>query len=168
MNISSQYHNQGNSALGKNKEKTMKSTLIKNAKIFIIPNSNQKVTAKNENEFWVKMRREEANEMGLSGNLDEFAQIWICDEENDNLTSHMPEGIRKELYGKGYEEFGFNKCIPGFIPYDAIKNLNEGDKITLTFPTGVQVELTACQLNYRYRRFGKFEEAREYAHVRAA
>ena len=146
----------------------MKSTTIKNAKLFIIP--NQAMTKDNlvlrpgekpEDSLWFRLAKERAEELGETFDIDRDAevQIWVTDDNNDNLTSHMPDEIRKELFGKTFNNFGYNKCFTGFVPARLLEGKKEGDHVTFTFPTGVQVECELCQLGYRYRRWGKFEDA---------
>ena len=100
-------------------------------------------------------------ELGTKFDIDNDAmvQIWITDDDHDNLTAHMGDDVRKELYGKTYDEYKYNKCIPGYCPARLLENKKEGDHVTFTFPTGVTVECELCQLGYRYRRWGRFEEA---------
>ena len=149
----------------------MKSTTIKNAKLFIIPNSALTKDSlvlldgeKVEDSLWASFAKARAEEVGSTFDIDRDAevQIWVTDDNNDNLTSSMPDEIRKELFGKTYEEIGYNKCFTGFVPAKLLEGKKEGDIVTFTFPTGVQVSCELCQLGYRYRRFGKFEEALDY------
>lgn len=146
----------------------MKSQTIKNAKLFIIPNTAMHKEnlyllkdEKAEDTLWAKQAAKDCEELGTKFDIDNDAmvQIWITDDDHDNLTAHMGDDVRKELYGKTYDEYKYNKCIPGYCPARLLENKKEGDHVTFTFPTGVTVECELCQLGYRYRRWGRFEEA---------
>ena len=149
----------------------MKSQTIKNAKLFIIPNgachkSNLCLLKdeKAEDSLWAKQAAQWCEELGTNFDIetDAMVQIWICDDNHDNLTSHIGDDVRMELYGKTYDDFKFNKCMPGYCPARLLEGKKEGDHITFTFPTGVTVECELCQLGYRYRRWGRFEDVFDY------
>ena len=146
----------------------MKSQTIKNAKLFIIPNCamHKELLLLREGEvpgdtLWAQQSAKDCEELGTKFDIDNDAmvQIWITDEAHDNLTAHMGDDVRKELYGKTYDEYKYNKCVPGYCPARLLGGKKEGDTVTFTFPTGVTVECELCQLGYRYRRWGRFEDA---------
>ena len=76
---------------------------------------------------------------------DLLVQLWYTGEGVDNWCSHD--------YGKG----GKGWVVSEFVPARWIKDLKEGETVTWSLPRG-EVTVTANQLGYRYKRFGRFED----------
>lgn len=128
--------------------------------MFIIPNSLTKVR-----DFVFTSYQEELKELCKLNNISDadnqyMLQIWVViPEMTDNLGDH---GIL--INDEGY------RCRCGNIPFDLVKDLKEGDTVTVKFdgwqntdtadtvPVVFELELTAKQLEYRYRSFGAWEE----------
>ena len=107
--------------------------------------------------------QEEMEELFKLNNVEFFgnsliADLWVViPEMSDNLACH---GIN--INGTEY------CCCCNSIPFDIAKDLKEGETITLNFygwesymdhyTTIFELELTAKQLEYRYRRFGTWQE----------
>lgn len=125
--------------------------------MFIIPNSLTKVR-----DFVFTSYQEELKELCNLNNISDadnqyMLQIWVViPEMSDNLGDH---GIL--INDEGY------RCRCGSIPFDLVKDLKEGDTVTAKFDgwhtdtadtVVFELELTAKQLEYRYRSFGAWEE----------
>jgi hypothetical protein len=86
----------------------------------------------------------------------QLVQIWATDpksrkdekEYSDNWNCHGIDFPKKFLMG----------WFPSYVPYTLLKDKKEGDTVKFTYD-GVDIELTCCQTQYRYARFGKFEDA---------
>lgn len=101
---------------------------------------------------------------------DPLVQIWITTDKSKDFTSNLP-AIKDE-----FGVYHFIRLSP-YIPFSLIKDVKEGDTITLNLPADVFVDdipagdyiaeyksmirftLTAVQDKYRYRGFGPFEKA---------
>lgn len=139
------------------------------ADLFIIPNTASKAanfmsmaeTRKNEMEQLCK-----ANGLVFDPE-DPLVQIWVTNDDVENFQDHHPRFI---MGGKVYE---YN--LQTRLPYSILKNIKEGETFDITIPvkgrpvdldedtkspveTEINFKLTAKQTEYRYRRFGKFEE----------
>ena len=81
-------------------------------------------------------------------------QIWTTGMGSENWQDHgIPASISIPEVGISPEYF------PGYLPYRVVKDLKEGSTLELTWLKGESLRITAAQLPYRYRRFGRFEEA---------
>lgn len=133
-------------------------TIELEADMFIIPNSISTIDNERMLSFKKKMR-ELCKLNGLNNNDEEMlVQVWITNDKSDNIDDH---GII--INGKQYYVICSN------IPYTLIKNVKEGENITVKFfgydhsgeeavKVVFEMQLTAKQLDYRYKRFGSFEE----------
>ena len=101
---------------------------------------------------------------------DPLVQVWIATDRCKDFTSDLP-AIKDE-----FGIYHFVRLSP-YIPLSLIKDVKEGDTITLNLPVDVFVDdipagdyigeykstirftLTAAQDKYRYRGFGPFEKA---------
>ena len=136
------------------------------AQIFIIPNDAFKYDFNYDSQAHrarkIVTRLNEANGFNMVPEDTLFVETWWTNDDSDNILRH---GI--EIDG------GFLDCGQlGFledVPYEIIKDLKEGQTITLRVndllytendedKVDVTFNLTANQLSYRYRRFGTFEE----------
>lgn len=108
--------------------------------IFIIPNGAWTL---NTGFGWERLAKKLPN---VSGE-EKMVQLWWFNPTDskgvDNSVCHRGDG---------------HEIISEYVPASWLEGLNEGESRTLTFRGG-DVKVTANQLDYRYRRFGKFEEA---------
>lgn len=136
------------------------------ADVFVIPNRACRVSGFGI--FTEKRTAEMTTMCESSGSTfdpksDKLVQVWICSDECDNYQDHYPRVI---IDGKRY-----NYRLPGYIPYSLLKDIKENESFKLsmpvdlisydddnTIPAIVDITLTAKQGEYRYRRFGNFEE----------
>lgn len=99
---------------------------------------------------------------------DGTAQIWITNNENDNMVDHgfyitandgneyyipageLPRRVNKEILPS-------SEGISKFVEFD-VHPLNDGFRKDKTVTIKLLIALTANQLEYRYRNFGKFED----------
>lgn len=124
---------------------------IYHADMFIIPNSirTEKCKREYENYFWndvdKKLRHYFGDEVADLGKGERrLVQVWIVSKESKNWAdSGCP-------IDNGY--------FPGNFPDWMLEDVKEGDSIDLPLRTGDVLVLTARQLNYRYSRFGSFED----------
>jgi len=144
--------------------------IVANLEAFIIPNSVNLFK-----DFYSKERREDKYKklLELSGatcDLDEqyMVQMWYVGEElnSDNLVDHgfriIENGTRYSFTMNGFD----------YLPYYFLKDKKEGDIIKVTFPIKLYTDdesenaanwtleatIKLNQTDYRYRRFGKFED----------
>lgn len=115
---------------------------MKQGFIFIVP--NQAINGKRESaEFmqrWITLNGKSFSPLGIELSEDEtYIQVWVGNEENDNWTCD------------GENHF------PSYLPLSILKDVKEGETINLKW-NGEDVRLRASQLEYRYRKFGKFED----------
>lgn len=138
---------------------------MSNVHMFIIPNKCSKVDFSSDDDI-VKFNNggilrvnEQYKNLGADTKFqfidgDTPIQVWITDDRKDNWQSHgLPHDLCKECAGDDqYDEYA-----PSYIPARLLKGMKEGDTIDISF-NGTTVTVTACQLDYRYRSFGSFEE----------
>jgi len=74
---------------------------------------------------------------------DMFMEVWFCSEASDNWVDHGHPQLK-----------AFNMRN---LPLRLLKNLKEGDTLTFRF-NGIPVELEAAQAEFRYGRFGLFQD----------
>lgn len=136
---------------------------------FIIPNSLAKANVNNS--FGRKLADKAAEIAATNGfeydeSLDKFVQLWWVGCNSDNMQDH---GFTIEVDGQKYR-FGYEMCLE-LVPVKFFKGHKEGEILPLTIslkprhdegeevPTfNVTFNLKLNQLDYRYRRFGRFEE----------
>lgn len=134
------------------------------ADIFIVPNRYCKVA----DYECLKSRVNFFHEIGKLNNVSidddtKLIQTWVCSELSDNFSDHYPH-IKYD--GKKISV----RILSDRIPYEIIKDKKEGDVFKYTYPITsdyeeeeirgtVTVTLTCNQYDYRYRRFGNFEQA---------
>lgn len=147
--------------------------IIANIEGFIIPNNVNLFK-----DFMLKEHREPKYKrmLELSGiekcNLDEqpMVQMWyvgVQELHSDNLADH---GFRIIDNGTRYS-FTMNGL--NYLPYCFLKDKKEGDIIKVTFPIKLYTDdeseanwtleatIKLNQTDYRYRRFGRFEDVLE-------
>lgn len=124
------------------------------ASIFIIPN---KMSVVSSDEFGFKGWNSKLGFYGFpeiqDGDIP--VQIWTTSPEIDSWNNHgIPEDLM-ETIGLWPDS---KKCFfPELWPSSVFEGLKEGESITLS-GNGFKIELTACQLDYRYKTHGSFEE----------
>ena len=103
-----------------------------------------------------------AEENGVEVTEDsKFIEVWIVckkDIKTDNLCDH---GAR--VLCDGEEEVVIHPRI-SYIPEELLRGNNEGEHITIKFTDKditFEIDLRLCQSEYRYARFGTFEEVLE-------
>ena len=133
-------------------------TIQMSADMFIIPNSTNVISNERILSFQKGMI-DLCKLNGLTEDLEEkMVQVWLTNDKSDNINDH---GIK--IDGKQY----YPSCSN--IPYTLIKNVKEGETATVKFfgydhsgekavKVVFEIQLTAKQLDYRYKRFGSFEE----------
>lgn len=143
--------------------------------IFVIPN-DQTTIIENENhtpdkydKMYLDHLQNRANKIGLTVNGEKvifktnepIIQVWWTGSGSTNWADH---GLPEELCGSApnatEEECLHRDFMVGSLPYHLIENLKEGETLEVEI-NGKKTTVAANQLNYRYRRFGKFEEALE-------
>ena len=73
----------------------------------------------------------------------------------DGICEELIKTVENNYISKTKIKEGFR--FPTYLPLKMLKDLKEGEKITLTYKTGKQVELTAQQLGVRYENHGSFD-----------
>ena len=127
---------------------------IYEAEMFIIPNSIYREEGSEYDYWWKGIDAKFEKYFGKEfaerdrGNR-KLVQIWICsDDGSDNWTDH---GCPID-----------NESFPGWLPSWLIRDMKEGDTIEIDLPKfNAVLKLTAAQLKYRYKGFGKFEDVLE-------
>jgi hypothetical protein len=134
------------------------------ADIFIVPNRYCKVSDYD----YLTSRKNFFYEVGKLNNVTinedtKLVETWVCSDLSDNFSDHYPH-IKYD--GKKISV----RILSDMIPLEILKEKKEGDVFTYTYPiTGdyedekiegtVELLLTCNQYDYRYRRFGNFEDA---------
>jgi hypothetical protein len=124
-------------------------TIVK-GDFFIVPNPLTNLTETDSYLFesFRNALSRSAQIFGVEGGQ-RFAQIWYASPECENWGSHRwPD----------HPEFFGSQGIPGWIPTEVLLPLKEGDTLNFQF-NGKTVQVTACQLRFRYRDWGPFEKA---------
>ena len=135
--------------------------------VFIIPNY-----ARELRDFFVRdwLREKLSRLAGIEFVRDDekMIQLWItsdkCENWNHFAGFQKELGIRKENLRncKDPEERGL-LYFPNYFPSKIFEGKKEGDIVKIGCPEyDVIIKLTCKQLDYRYRDFGRFEEAFKY------
>lgn len=131
--------------------------------MFIVPNASEAIGSFCEPEWQMeKLRRL----LGLKVNYEEkVVQLWMCSEKCDNWGDQFG-GFQSELGVELEDHTRENRLLgyfPKYVPAKLLENKKEGDVVEFDCPEyNVKIKLTCKQLDYRYRRFGKFEEVFQY------
>ncbi len=127
-------------------------TIIGN--LFIVPNRASSIDNWMAKSTRTSMRRSLAN-VGLQPSDEPLVQVWYISDDCENWGSAK--------WDENPEFFG-SWGIPTYLPASVLKGVKEGDEITLHW-TGDgdrrELRLTAAQNDFRYKRFGSFEEVLE-------
>ena len=125
------------------------------ASIFIVPNINGKVTSTDLSlAHW--NRRLETWGLPQFQPGDIPIQVWVASEDEDNWCDHgCPDWVADIIAGEDR-----NKRIhfPAYLPSYLLAGIEEGEIIKLDIKGGT-LRLKAAQKEFRYARFGRFEEA---------
>ena len=120
--------------------------------VFIVPNGLLEVTDKHldPNGIW------DASEVAMfQGHKDElFVQVWMSNSDCDNWSDHFYD-VR---YGHLPISLFDGKEEGDAIEFEALTTSWKGSRKNRPTPEKCMVKLTLKQLDYRYRRFGKFED----------
>ena len=130
--------------------------------MFIIP--NEAIKYSEFLPFAKESAREKLNYLGIKPDENEkMIQVWFTGSGEDNWNDHAgalcrlagieePNMDDKDRYLKEY--------ITRYLPESMLKNVHEGETITIDCNNfNCTLVLTAKQLDYRYRGFGRFEDA---------
>ena len=133
--------------------------------IFIIPNETFKLDSLRPDSVRNTIIRRTQRLIGLKLSGSEImAEVWITSPECDNWSStyggfqkHL--GIELKDWNERDEDSYLVGYFPKLFPSQILEDKKEGDTIILRCPEyGVNIELTCRQKNYRYARFGNFED----------
>lgn len=131
---------------------------------FIVPNGPSSLLPANP---CFKSSMEKIQEIGIEPVVgEEMIEVWILSRDRHE------EGKDSNLTDHGWFELGSQanafstEYAPGILPYRVLKDVKEGDSIDLVSKSGQKINLRFNQADYRYRRFGKFEEVTEQVHSR--
>lgn len=142
-----------------------------NADIFIVPNSAAKISNyfNPENALTEMNTLCKDNGCQFDPDRDLLIQVWMCSDDlkSDNLDGH---GFSFRMDDNRYVVWG--RSIPSRIPASMI-NMKEGETKIINLnnieaenflddskvSVNLQLTVKASQLDYRYRGFGKFEDA---------
>lgn len=134
------------------------------ADIFIVPNRYCKISdydhLNSRKNFFYQVGK--LNNVPIDSNT-KLIQTWVCSELSDNFSDHYPH-IKYD--GKKISV----RILSDMVPYEMLKDKKEGDIFKYTYPITtdyedeeikgvVELTLKCNQYDYRYRRFGNFEEA---------
>lgn len=125
--------------------------------VFIVPNPVLAFGSESEhfNNF-IEERMKNFKYVPVKG--EKIVQIWTVSPER-------PEENR-ESWSENWANHGMPKCIserfrwPSHFPASLLPK-QEGETVVLTDAYGETYEITARQLEYRYRHFGSFQEVLE-------
>lgn len=125
---------------------------IFNVDVFIIPNGiyniNSDWNKNSPSNKWIENRSKEV--LGMKSESGRYVQVWTVGHDCDNWACSC-EDCPANL--EGNENFRY----PELMPVELFIGLKEGDTKTIETDTLI-INMTAKQLSYRYKRFGKFEE----------
>ena len=93
---------------------------------------------------------------------DLVAQVWVTSDHDlgENWQDHSGWREICEI-----EDSQQPRLFPPFFPVNVLEAFEEGDILRVSpIGTDVIIELKCCQLGYRYRNFGRFEECLRKLH----
>lgn len=135
--------------------------------IFIIPNH---ATRANSPYWFVNPYKEYGEAVDYYGlpetwkpvGKDQLVQVWVTSTQVDNWACERVKTAK--MFGKtiDYNAEDWDDTVmafPSHIPARVLVDLEEGDVINFQTPNGLNVELVCCQTRFRYKNFGRFEEA---------
>ena len=132
--------------------------------VFIIPNICDRFeTFPSDSREWIKEKHSHLTGIEPKDE-DIMLQVWITSEECANWNDHQGGfqnvlGLPTTTKWEDSREGRLLGYFPSYYPASIFAGKKEGDEVTLDCPEyGVQIVLTCRQRNYRYSRFGNFEE----------
>ena len=156
-----------------------KKAIIGKASCFIIPNSagvcNQFIAESTRKRCAEELQKYcELNEVEFDPDTTKLIQVWWHSDESfgsDNMYRHGNSAI-----GTDGKEYRFKIDTPEYMPLSMISNVKEGDCRILWVPVKIygceheevdidataELEMTFQQKEYRYERFGNFEDVVKY------
>lgn len=145
----------------------MKKKVIK-GDVFIIPNYARELRVFSKD--WLKERLSRLAGIEFVRDDEKMIQLWItsdkCENWNHFAGFQKTLGIRKEDFRNNYQDPEERRLLgyfPNYFPSRIFEGKNEGDTVKIDCPEyDVIIKLTCKQLDYRYRDFGRFEEAFKY------
>ena len=128
-----------------------------NGDVFIIPNG---LSVYEDLRIMQEFYKDLCELNGVDPTGEQFVQVWICSDElnTENMSCH------------GFRVNGnYMNAFCGDLPVSLVKDLREGDTVTVNFRAYpdinmgssdeiITMNLKLNQSDYRYRRFGNFEE----------
>ena len=143
--------------------------------MFIVPNSLNRASAFSCN---AGRFRESANAVLVANGFEAesdplLVQIWVVAEESmgcDNLNDHFGRYTDADGNEASYGQ------VWGYLPASLFKDKKEGDTVSIVVPAGVYgysktfstvLCMTLAQTEYRYRRFGSFEDCFKCLYAKA-
>lgn len=128
------------------------------ANVFVVPNSFRSVDDMWEHQKPFFDEYLALNDIVVEEDEKEFVEVWMTNDDSNNIGDH---GITLTS-NKGNKMNFAPGDVVDFIPLHIINHVHEGDTFTFTMPSRrgviIKATLTAKQLEYRYSRFGKFED----------
>lgn len=125
---------------------------IFNVDIFVIPNGiyniNSDWNKNSPSNKWIEDKCSKV--LGMKSESGRYVQVWTVGHDCDNWSCSC-ESCPANLQ----DEEGFR--YPELMPIELFKDLKEGETKVVETDTLI-INMTAKQLSYRYRRFGRFEE----------
>lgn len=108
-------------------------------------------------EEWRKFKNRQHKNLVNVPEDDYYVQIWCLTPNTENHGSNWNDHYEMVMPENREDPEAEGECFPKYLPVSLFKDKKEGDSITIQTKWG-RVELTLNQLNYRYRRFGRFED----------
>lgn len=152
--------------------KIVNGVLEGNLDVFIIPNKGGLVSNWLGESTQKKLIRDinaiaELNGFEFDPEKDPLVQLWFCGMDCDNLIDHYCH-----VEDEDGNRYMFRANNLSHLPVSIFKDHQEGDTIELSFPASIEARgdegqakeitvkthVTLKQLDYRYSRFGRFEE----------
>lgn len=135
--------------------------------VFIIPNvCDQFMCFSPDSQEWIKEKHSRLTGIEPKDE-DKMLQVWITSKQCGNWNDYL--GGFQEILGieitREWEKSREGRLLgyfPGYYPASIFAGKKEGDEVVLNCPEyDVQIVLTCRQKNYRYSKFGNFEEVFE-------
>lgn len=131
--------------------KETKNKIVMDAEIFIVPNHACRVSDNKleyGRELW-KSQWLDVNDNTI------MVEVWATNKDVDNLMCNKwSDDLMSDENLKDFEyevmENRIRRQLPNHFPADLLKELDDGDIFYLETPSGVSIELTCNQKDYRY------------------
>ena len=131
---------------------------MKTANLFVVPNSARTLESNMPTQMVWDRHNSLCDSLGMPEEFrlqsnDAAIEIWATGLGSDNWSDH---GLPTTICGDRRQLFVTH------LPHRLLKGLKEGDKLNVQI-LGQEVSLICNQRNFRYRRFGNFEDALDKA-----